>query len=209
MRFRCTALPDGGRLLSYANVSDLVHNADRLEELATTDSLTGLFNRRHFLALAAAEWEKFLRYARPVSLLIFDIDRFKTINDAFGHDIGDRAIAMIADVCRKQKRTTDVAARFGGEEFVLLLPETDLTSARAVAERIREAVMESELTAGDDTIAMTISIGLCEADGEMGDILDLIKTADRALYAAKRSGRNRTCTPLDAEADTNKSASAA
>ena len=122
VRVTCKALPDGGRMLLYADISDLVHHAEKLERMATTDSLTGLFNRRHFFSVAAQEWQRFHRYRQPLSMLMIDIDRFKHINDTFGHGVGDRVIAFVAEVCRNSKRNCDIAARLGGEEFALLLP---------------------------------------------------------------------------------------
>jgi GGDEF domain-containing protein len=100
VRFKCTVLPDGGRMLSYTQVTDLVQRADDWEDLASVDSLTGLFNRRHFLELADGEWSRFDRYERPLSLMVIDIDQFKSINDRFGHDVGDRVIAHVASAAR-------------------------------------------------------------------------------------------------------------
>ena len=124
IRFKWTVLPDGGRMLSYTQVTDLVQRADEWEDLASIDGLTGLFNRRHFLELAESEWSRFDRYERPLSLVMIDIDRFKSINDRFGHDVGDRVIEHVASICREGKRASDIVARIGGEEFVMLLPET-------------------------------------------------------------------------------------
>ena len=105
LRFKCNVLPDGGRMLIYANVTDLVRNAEQLEKLATTDGMTGLYNRRHFMKLAEAEWGRFQRHGRPLSLLMLDVDFFKSINDRFGHDVGDQVVALRLRRC---------AARTGG-----------------------------------------------------------------------------------------------
>jgi predicted signal transduction protein with EAL and GGDEF domain len=137
IRVHCKTLPTGGRMLVYADVTDLVQHADKLKVLATVDGMTGLFNRRHFLSLAEIEWSRYQRYSRPMSLILFDIDRFKSINDSYGHYAGDHVIMQIADICRQQKRKSDIIARFGGEEFLMLLPETDLAAAQRVAERLR------------------------------------------------------------------------
>jgi diguanylate cyclase (GGDEF)-like protein len=111
-----------------------------LELLATMDGLTCVFNRRHFDTLARVEWGRFQRYGRPLSLLILDVDKFKSINDQFGHDAGDLVLKAIADDCSSMRRETDIVARFGGEEFVLLLPETNESAAGLVAERLRKQI---------------------------------------------------------------------
>jgi diguanylate cyclase (GGDEF)-like protein len=193
IRVKCKPLPDGGRMLVYANVTDLVQQADKLKELATVDGMTGLFNRRHFFSLAEIEWSRYQRHWRSMSLLMLDIDQFKSINDRFGHDAGDHVIVQIADICRQEKRKSDVVARFGGEEFLLLLPETTLAEAERVAERIRQLVETRDLSVASRAINATISIGVAEANPYMEAIFDLIKLADQALYTAKNAGRNRVC----------------
>jgi diguanylate cyclase (GGDEF)-like protein len=155
--------------------------------------MTGLFNRRHFFSLAEIEWTRYQRHWRPISLLMLDIDRFKSINDQFGHDAGDHVIVQIADICRQEKRKSDVVARFGGEEFLLLLPETQMAEAQAVAERLRKLVEVSVLSIASHAITTTVSIGVAQASSSMDTIFDLIKVADHALYAAKNAGRNRVC----------------
>jgi diguanylate cyclase (GGDEF)-like protein len=191
LRFKCKTLPGGGRMLSYSSITDLVRQAEELRTLATTDPLTGAYNRRHFFALAEAEWQRFSRYERPISLLMLDIDHFKAVNDQHGHDAGDRAIAMVADACRKAKRDTDVLARVGGEEFAILLPETNAADAAQFAERLRRAVVEPEARDIRQPAKVTISIGVAQASAEANSIAKLMKQADSALYAAKRQGRDR------------------
>ena len=193
IRINCKTLPDGGRMLVYTDVTDLVDQAERLKELATVDGMTGLFNRRHFLSLAEIEWDRCRRYSRPISLLMLDIDRFKSINDRFGHDAGDRVIVRIGEICRQEKRKSDVVARFGGEEFLLLLPETQMPQAHRVAERLRREVETCDLSTASHAISTTVSVGVAEATSSMHTIFDLIKAADNALYAAKNAGRNRVC----------------
>jgi diguanylate cyclase (GGDEF)-like protein len=208
LRFKCNVLPDGGRMLIYANVTDLVRNAEQLEKLATTDGMTGLHNRRQFMKLADAEWSRFQRYGRPLSLLMLDVDLFKSINDRFGHDVGDQVVAHIAALCREDRRISDVVARIGGEEFALLLPETTIDAAYTLAERLRRNVELSPLLSNSNGLAVTVSIGVAEAGPGMSSIVDLMKDSDRALYEAKRIGRNRVVraealsigTMLDAEA---------
>jgi diguanylate cyclase (GGDEF)-like protein len=193
IRVTTKCLPDGGRMLVYADVTDLVQQADKLKELATVDGMTGLFNRRHFFSLAEIEWGRYQRHRRSMSLLMLDIDQFKSINDQYGHDAGDRVIVQIAEICRQEKRKSDVVARFGGEEFLLLLPETTLADARLVAERLRHQVEASVLPLASHAIKATVSIGVAQATPGMDTIFALIRTADNAMYAAKNAGRNRVC----------------
>src|SRR5262249_17392999 len=127
LRCQCAVLPGGGRMLTYSDVTDIVRHAEEFERLATTDGMTGIYNRRHFLTLADREWDRAQRNARPLALLMIDIDFFKSINDRFGHDVGDQIIVHLVALARDCKRDSDVLARIGGEEFALLLPETDLS----------------------------------------------------------------------------------
>jgi diguanylate cyclase (GGDEF)-like protein len=188
IRINCKPLPDGGRMLIYTDVTDLFELADRLEELARTDGLTGLFNRRHFLSLAEAEWNRYQRYRRNVSLLMIDIDRFKTINDTYGHDAGDRVLASVAELCREHRRKADLIARFGGDELVILLPETTLDGAVIAAERLRK---QTEIRFSSPGVRATLSIGAAQASPDMNSVFDLMKRVDLAVYAAKTLGRNR------------------
>ncbi|MGH6769316.1 MAG: diguanylate cyclase [Xanthobacteraceae bacterium] len=191
IRCRCKVLTDGGRMLTYGNVSDLVRNADELADLALKDALTGIHNRRHFVHQLDGEWNRYRRYRRPLSLLVLDIDHFKSINDRYGHDVGDQVIVHVARLCREQTRDSDVVARIGGEEFAVLLPETDLADAHIAGERLREAVTRRPVPSSEGDIAVTVSIGTVQVDPTMADPAALVKRADEALYAAKRSGRNR------------------
>jgi diguanylate cyclase (GGDEF)-like protein len=198
VRFRCEALPAGGRFLSYTDVTDLVRHAEALERLATTDDLTGIWNRRHFLALAEAPWTRFVRDRKPLAVLVLDLDLFKSINDRFGHDVGDSVIEHVAGVCGRLKRETDILARFGGEEFVLLLPDTRGADAVAFAEELRRRIEAEPLAIDGEFLRITTSIGVAEAETRMASLGDLLKRADQALYDAKRDGRNRVRTRLPA-----------
>jgi len=171
--------------------AELVRHAKELERLATTDDLTGLCNRRHFLALAADALRQHGREQRPLALLIFDIDLFKSVNDRFGHDAGDAVIRHVAEVCRGEVSGSDVLARFGGEEFVLLLPETTGEQAVARAEAMRRRLEATPFEVRGAEVRVTISIGVSEAAAEMECIADMMKRADQALYQAKHNGRNR------------------
>ena len=140
LRAHCTNMVAGGRMVTYYDITDLTRKAEQLERLATTDSLTGLYNRRHFLKALDAEWSRFSRYHRSVSVLMLDIDHFKNVNDQHGHSVGDEAIKAVAEACLYGKRKSDIVGRIGGEEFAILLPETTLSRARIVAERIRKRI---------------------------------------------------------------------
>jgi diguanylate cyclase (GGDEF)-like protein len=187
----CSVTEGGGRMLTYCDVTDLIRNAEMLEKLATTDSMTGLFNRRHFLSMAEGEWSRFHRYQRPLSLLAIDIDHFKSVNDRYGHAVGDEAIVSVANACQQGRRASDVVGRFGGEEFVMLLPETDLAQAMIVAERLRERMAAHILHVHKVQFKLTISVGVAQATVSMSGIDVLLRAADQALYQAKNSGRNR------------------
>ena len=194
LRAHCTTSASGGRMITYFDITDLIKNAEQLEILATSDPLTGLSNRRHFLGALDAEWSRFQRYYRSLSLLMIDIDHFKNINDSYGHALGDEAIKSVAEACLQGKRKADIVGRIGGEEFAVLLPETSLTRARIVAERIRKRIAAQVLQAGHAHIKITASIGMAEASAGMSDSASLLAAADQALYQAKAEGRNR-CSP--------------
>jgi diguanylate cyclase (GGDEF)-like protein/PAS domain S-box-containing protein len=162
----------------------------RLEHLATTDSLTGLLNRGHFIHTAEVEMERSRRYGRAVSLLMVDIDHFKKINDTYGHMTGDWVLTAFAKLCGDCLRQQDCIARFGGEEFAILLPETDELAAVAVAERFREAVSKLKIEGAGDTL-LSVSIGISGIDVSEDTLTAALDRADIALYAAKRRGRNR------------------
>ncbi|WP_247494232.1 sensor domain-containing diguanylate cyclase [Bradyrhizobium sp. 164] len=188
IRAHCTTMANGGRMLTYVDITDLTQKAALLETLATTDPLTGLSNRRHFLDCLGAEWSRFQRYYRSVSVLMLDIDHFKSVNDRHGHAVGDVAIKAVAAACLDGKRKSDIVGRLGGEEFAVLLPETSLSRARIVAERIRKHVI---IVAGKVQFGVTVSIGIAEATVSMSGIDTLMSAADHALYQAKAEGRNR------------------
>lgn len=160
---------------------------EKLERLATIDNLTGIFNRHKFYQLSEYEIGKTRRYSRPLSLIMFDIDNFKKINDTYGHDVGDYILSTIAKIITGHLRKTDVFARWGGEEFVVMCPETDMTNTTNLAERLREAVANY---AFDHVPQVTCSFGV-GAFGEENNVDELIKIADDKLYQAKRQGKNQ------------------
>ncbi|MFP2910060.1 GGDEF domain-containing protein [Pyxidicoccus sp. 3LFB2] len=163
-----------------------------LEVLATRDSLTGAHNRRSFLQLAERELDRARRTTRPVSLLMVDIDRFKSINDTHGHPAGDAVIRTLASTSQSALRSVDVLGRLGGEEFAIILPETGAEGALRVAERLRQTLSEVVVPEGGKSLAFTVSVGVAEwLPGERLDML--LSRGDQALYAAKNTGRNRVC----------------
>jgi diguanylate cyclase (GGDEF)-like protein len=162
----------------------------QLVRIATTDPLTGIFNRRHFMAMLNREHLRALRYKTTFSLLMLDIDFFKKINDTHGHGIGDEAIKAMAGAASKYLRPTDMIGRFGGEEFVVMLPHTDEAGAVVAAERIREEVARVVVPAGTADVRFTVSIGAATFN-HRAKPEQLLDCADQALYAAKQGGRNQ------------------
>lgn len=163
----------------------------QLKELATTDALTGLPNRRHFMNLSEREFRKTTRYHNNLSLLMFDIDHFKTINDTYGHEAGDQVLQYLAATVKNAFRETDIPGRIGGEEFAVTMPETDLMSAVQAAERLRIAIMAIRVKSGKHSITLTVSIGVVQWNTETSDTAQMLKRADELLYKAKRGGRNK------------------
>jgi diguanylate cyclase (GGDEF)-like protein len=164
-----------------------------LQTLAAVDPLTGLYNRRQFESLARAELGRSQRYMRPCSFLMSDIDHFKQVNDTFGHEMGDWVLKTVATILATARREADVVARFGGEEFVIMLPETTPEAAAMVAERIRSMVAANSMAIEDATLNVTISAGVGEVTASSASIEAVLRDADRALYEAKQTGRNRVC----------------
>lgn len=160
-----------------------------LAELSRTDLLTGLLNRGHWEASAALEFRRRVRTGRPLSLLMLDVDHFKSINDRHGHPAGDEVLRGVAAILRASLREHDIAGRYGGEEFVVALPDTDLAGAVTIGERIRRCI-ETGLPEACGDIRCTASIGVAEADRATPDPAEWIRRADRALYRAKALGRN-------------------
>ncbi len=166
-----------------------------LQILADRDPLTGLLNRRAFQVFASDAMSYFRRYKRQIAVLVVDIDFFKRVNDTFGHAAGDDVIKGVGAIVSSAVRGTDKAARFGGEEFVVLLRETDANGAMIFAERVRQMISAAPMaTERSGPVHVTISVGLAMAQAHDRDVEDIIQRADRALYVAKSTGRNRVCT---------------
>ncbi len=167
-----------------------------LSELAQTDALTGMLNRRAFFGLAERELLRQARTGSQLSVIMLDIDHFKRVNDEYGHGVGDEVIRAIAACCKAQLRELDLFARYGGEEFCILLPDTPLSEARLVGERLRRAVEAAPAVING--LLITVSLGVAAPSAGPRDIESMLDVADRALYAAKRNGRNRV-EVIDAE----------
>ena len=171
----------------------LTRRQTHLRALAQTDVLTGLANLRAFRSRLDDEVLRARRYGTSLTCIMADMDHLKPVNDAFGHGAGDRAIAAVAEVLRSQLRATDLGARYGGDEFVLLLPHTGAGDGRILAERLCQRLATAELLVGDRKVSLRTSFGVAELgpEADADDGAELVRHADEALYAAKRSGRGR------------------
>lgn len=159
--------------------------------LANIDPLTKSLTRRQFFSIAESEFQRYLRYRRRLSMLVLDADHFKNINDTYGHYAGDQVLQNLALVILEQKRAQDTFGRLGGEEFGLLLPETDLERARTVAERIQNIWDKTFTSVEDKRIHSTVSIGVAEVRHDDRSFEDLMRRADQMMYKAKEAGKNR------------------
>ncbi|MGE6387495.1 diguanylate cyclase [Pseudomonas sp. NPDC078416] len=162
-----------------------------LQKLSSTDRLTSLYNRGHWEEALRLEHARHVRYGTTAALVMFDIDHFKRVNDTYGHQCGDRVIQRVADVVREHIRDADIAGRYGGEEFAVLLPDTDKQGGAMFAERLRAAVEALDVMQEGEAIHCTISLGVADMTSPMDDYKMLIERADQALYESKKNGRNR------------------
>jgi diguanylate cyclase (GGDEF)-like protein len=180
-----------GYMVSLIDITTLVEAVTELTELASVDTLTRAHTRRYFIQRAAVEFSRAKRHCHPLSFIILDLDYFKRINDEFGHLAGDAMLKEIAKICKAKIRSMDLLGRFGGEEFIILLPETDVEGAVFVAERIRKTIEETDFIFEEHSMHMTVSLGVTGADKITDEDFDVfLKYADRALYRAKANGRN-------------------
>ncbi|HSJ99238.1 MAG TPA: diguanylate cyclase [Myxococcota bacterium] len=163
-----------------------------LARLSTTDPVTGLRNRRYVSEFLSVEVLRAVRYHTPLAVLLLDLDHFKRVNDTHGHRVGDAVLQVVADTLRASLRATDLAGRYGGEEFLVVLPQTDLAGGAVLAERVRVAIEETAIdVAADTALSVTVSVGVAALDGAAQTVEQLVERADAALYAAKDAGRNR------------------
>jgi diguanylate cyclase len=173
---------------------------ETISEISNRDGLTTIYNRRYLETRLSSEFDRTRRYGGTFSMILFDLDFFKKVNDTYGHLGGDKVLVEIAARVRDMLRSSDVIGRYGGEEFVLILPETPLDGARQFAERIREAVAATPVVFDNVPIRVTISMGVTEYHTEMTDHTALTHQSDVALYASKGAGRNCvTCYSPDLE----------
>lgn len=163
---------------------------EEVKSLAIRDGLTGLYNYRYFREMLSQQVGQSRRYGWPLSLLFLDIDNFKTVNDTLGHPQGDLVLKSLATYLKKEVREADILCRYGGEEFVVLLPQTPVEQARVMAERLREGIARTPMGGNDLSVGITVSIGVAGLEPGM-DGAALVKAADEALYGAKRTGKNR------------------
>ncbi|HTN51956.1 MAG TPA: diguanylate cyclase [Anaeromyxobacter sp.] len=177
--------------LVVQDVTELVVQERRLVEMNMRDGLTGVFNRRYLDHRLQVELERFRRYARPLSVVIVDIDHFKRVNDEYGHPCGDEVLRALAASLERSVRKSDVVARYGGEEFCLILPETARAGALTLAEKVRRCVEAQRHAWGGRELSLTISAGVAEAQAGAAGPAELLQRADQALYCAKSGGRNR------------------
>ena len=167
---------------------------EQMEKMATTDGLTTLFNHRTFQAKADEALAQARRYRRKCSLILTDIDHFKSVNDTYGHPTGDMVLRGVAKILKAKARDTDIVARYGGEEFAIIMPETDAAGARVIAERIREAVMAEVFQTEMGPLKVTLSLGIATTPDDGDEKQVLIDLSDQCLYHAKRHGRNQSVT---------------
>lgn len=188
-----TLLIIGGLLMAARRFHRLSQVRDQLAYAASTDTLTGLLLRRAFLERFAEEIERSRRHGNPLTIAILDLDHFKRVNDTYGHPVGDLVLKVFAGTLRECLRSIDIAGRWGGEEFVVLLPSTSVQDAIAVLERVRIAISEKSFPPPANDLHITMSAGVVALDGTSNDPEQIVGAADTALYEAKESGRNRIC----------------
>ena len=188
-------------------VGSAIENArlfGEVQRLARIDELTGLLNRRHFFERAEQELARAKRYKRPLSAILLDVDHFKRVNDNHGHAVGDEVLRVVARRCRETVRSVDILGRYGGEEFVILVPDTsEAGTGEVLAERLRACIAQEPIASSGEAIAVTISLGVAGLRPDTDDLAKLLDRADTALYAAKEAGRNcvKLATPPESTAE--------
>jgi len=182
-------------LWSFIDIDKEVKYRNKLKGLASEDPMTGLYNRRFFMTSSSNILELARRDMSDTSVIMLDIDKFKNVNDTYGHQVGDEVIIALSDILKKYTRQSDIICRFGGEEFIILLPETKIEGAVIIAEKLRSCIENNEIElSNNETLHFTSSFGVSEVDIKNDTNVDSpIKRADAALYEAKNGGRNRVC----------------
>jgi two-component system cell cycle response regulator len=183
-------------VIGYQMAATLKHfqRLSSIKHIAIYDTLTGLYNRRHFEERLGVEAQKSFFSNTPLSLVMVDIDHFKKVNDTFGHTEGDQVLCMISSLLKSSVRKKDTVSRYGGEEFILILPEAGLDESFVIAERIRRLVEKSPFEVGKAQVNLTLSMGISNFPSHRAKSKEeLVKMADQALYDAKRGGRNKVC----------------
>ncbi len=179
------------KFLTGGNIENAYH--EEIYRLTTVDGLTQIYNKRYFMEVLEREISRSHRYGRELSLIMFDIDHFKNVNDTYGHLAGDHVLKHLASVIKQRIRREDIMARYGGEEFAIILPEIDAYNSRQFAEKIRRLVEKTVFKFEDTVIPVTISIGVATSNADTNAPEEFIKIADENLYEAKRRGRNCVC----------------
>jgi diguanylate cyclase (GGDEF)-like protein len=179
-----------GAVISHLDITDRKLMEFELARLASTDALTGLPNRRYFLDVANREVERMRRFSVSASVIMIDLDHFKDVNDTYGHATGDEVLRSSSRALQQRLREIDVLARLGGEEFVVVLPETDAQGAASAAEKLRCSLTNATVDSGDNEIKMTASFGVAQVRSDDKSVDDVLDRADSALFEAKHSGRN-------------------
>lgn len=163
---------------------------ENLRHISIKDDLTQVYNRRHFIEHAQVQWERAIRYGEEFAIIIFDIDDFKAVNDSYGHLAGDQVLRAVSRVCEKEARATDMIARYGGDEFVYLIPNSSAIDVHEFMKRVQARLSGQPIKIGQDEIHITVSMGARRFDDEAPDFESVLSKADQALYAAKRTGGN-------------------
>jgi two-component system cell cycle response regulator len=195
-RIACMEKDDYGHgkvVLIASEITERVHLYQQVQRLANEDVLTGCNNRRHFMAVAAQEIQRSMRYKRPLSLLMVDVDHFKNFNDRYGHQVGDLLLCHLVNLCQKELRVVDILGRYGGDEFVILMPETARAGAGLAAVRLLSKIQKMKVKTREGNLSITVSMGLSSLERGFDDTMTLdglVKSADDALYIAKKEGRN-------------------
>lgn len=166
---------------------------EKVQQLAREDALTHLYNRRYFFERAEQEFTRARRFKHPLSVIMLDIDHFKSINDTYGHLVGDQVLKRVAELVHENQRANDLAGRYGGEEFALLLVETGAQAAQKIAQRLRALIAKTPFASDKGPITVQASLGVATLNNHTPDLYQLLDRADKALYAAKEAGRNQVC----------------